>query len=73
MIRLQACSRAAGAAEVTKWRLKATWTARMAGRKDYDILDPNDVKVDGDVGRGMRYDPTEKKFVSEGKKYGIKP
>jgi hypothetical protein len=42
---------------------KATWTAAMAEKKNYDILDPNDVKVNSGLGRGMCYDSVKKKFV----------
>jgi uncharacterized protein DUF4157 len=46
---------------------KATWTAAMAGKKNYDILDPNDVKIEGGFGRGMRYDSATQKFVRAGR------
>jgi hypothetical protein len=35
----------------------------MAGKKDYDILDQNDVRITGGRGRGMRHDVATQKFV----------
>ena len=51
---------------------KATWTAAMAGKKDYDILDQNDVQITGGFGLGMYYEPSSHKFLQAPKSiFGI--
>ena len=51
---------------------KATWTAAMAGKKDYDILDQNDVQITGGFGLGMSYEPSSHKFLQAPKSiFGI--